>query len=243
MPTSIQFENVQGKQIFTVLTEPAVSQKQIVIMSHGFRGSSIGPARSFVDFETVLVQNGISSFRFDQPNSGNSEGDFIDSSFTSWLDTTAYFAQKYLDAGYKVALLGQSMGATASLVVAARPSLRAKIACVLLWVPDPKSSFSVEPSQMYEEAGQKYYGRFWQEAREADFLAALNTYSGGIHLVYGENDRYISPELRQTVIEKVAQKKQPYIVLPGQDHSPWDFAVTQNVFQEELQFLTRHFST
>jgi hypothetical protein len=35
------FEKVNNKNVFCVLSEPEENNKQIVIMSHGFRGSSI----------------------------------------------------------------------------------------------------------------------------------------------------------------------------------------------------------
>ena len=112
------FETISNKQVFCILTETEPIQKKIVIMSHGFRGSSIGPARSFVDFEKLLVKEGFSVLRFDQPCGGNSEGDCLNSSFNEWVQTTSYFAQKYLDQDYQVVLLGQSMGATTTMVVA-----------------------------------------------------------------------------------------------------------------------------
>ena len=68
----------------------------------------------------------------------------------------------------------------------------------------------------------------------------MKDYQGGIHLVYGENDRYISKKLRNQVIEDVKAKNQPYMVLPGQDHSPWDFDIVQKVYEEELAFLQKH---
>jgi len=68
----------------------------------------------------------------------------------------------------------------------------------------------------------------------------MEKYNGGIHLVYGENDRYISKELREKTIEQVKAKGQPYMILPGQDHSPWEFDVAQQVYKEEIQFLARY---
>jgi len=196
------FETINNKQVFCILTEPEPSQKKMVIMSHGFRGSSIGPARSFVVFEKLLLKEGFSVLRFDQPCGGNSEGNYIDSSFNEWLETTSYLAEKYLDLGYQVALLGQSMGATTTMVVAGKDHLKNRVPCVILWVPDAKSNTSVNPEQTYEEGGQIYKGKFWTEASAADFLGAMEKYNGGIHLVYGENDRYISKELREKTIEK-----------------------------------------
>lgn len=240
MNSQVSFEYINGKRIFQVLTEPEISEKKIVIMSHGFRGSSIGPARTFVDFENLLIKNGLSTLRFDQPCGGNSEGNYVDSSFNQWVETTTYFVKKYLGLGYKVALLGQSMGATTTMVVAAKDELKDKIPCILLWVPDPKSTFTTEGSKIGEEGGQKYKETFWEEARDSNFFNCLNEYEGGIHLVYGENDKYISKELRNQVIEEVKKKNQPFMVLPRQDHSSWDFDVAQKVYVAELAFLNKH---
>lgn len=240
MNNLVSFETIKGKKVFQIFTEPDPSEKKIVIMSHGFRGSSIGPARAFVDFENLLIKNGFSTLRFDQPCGGNSEGVYIDSSFNEWIDTTTYFAKKYLDLSYRVALLGQSMGATTTMIVASKSELRDRIPCIVLWVPDPKSTFTSEGSEIGEEGGQKYKETFWQEARDADFFQCVKDYQGGIHLVYGENDKYISEELRHQVIEEMKRKNQLFMVLPGQDHSPWDFDIAQNVYREELAFLKKH---
>lgn len=239
---SVYFENIAGKNVCCYFSEPDPSQKKIVIMSHGFRGSSVGPARTFVDFARLLLSYGISVLRFDQPNSGNSDGQYLDSSFNEWVDTTTYFALYYLERSYQVALLGQSMGATTTVVASAREELRGKIACLLLWVPDPKTSFHQAAEVIYEEEGEKYKGTFWLEAKRANFFACLQTYERGIHLVYGEYDRYISESLRQQVIERVQEKGQSVMLLQGQDHSAWEYDLTQQVYQEELQVLQTAFS-
>jgi pimeloyl-ACP methyl ester carboxylesterase len=238
---SVNYEKINGKDVFVAFSEPEKPQKKLVIMSHGFRGSSIGPARTFVDFGRILLKNRISVLRFDQPNSGNSEGDYIESSFNEWVDTTAYLANKYLKKDYQVALLGQSMGASTTVVASARPEVKEKIKCLLLWVPDPKTTFDKSPNEIYEEGGQKYKGTFWQEAKDSDFFGCLNQFEGAIHLVYGENDKYISKELRNEVVDAVKAKNQKVIILPKQDHSPWEFDIAQQVYDEELIILNRCF--
>lgn len=234
------FEEINGKKVFQILTMPQNTKNKIVIMSHGFRGSSVGPARTFVDFERMLLKNNYSVLRFDQPNSGNSEGDFINSSFNEWVYTLIYLAKKYLDLGYEVALLGQSMGATTTMIASGSNELLSKIPCIILWVPDPKSTFDKNPNDFYKEGSQKYKGIFWQQAKDSNFFDALEKYSGGIHLVYGEKDRYIENDLKEMVIKKIESKGQPIMILKGEDHSDWDFDTIQNVYKEELEFLDKY---
>lgn len=238
---SIGFEKINQKNIFFILDEPNEDSKKIVIMSHGFRGSSLGPARTFVNFTKVINDSGIGVLRFDQPGCGNSEGDFIDSSFNEWVATTTFFANKYLNLGYQVVLLGQSMGATTTMAVTAQKNIAGKIPCVILWVPGPTSDFNKPTDEIYEEEGQKYRGTFWQEAKDTDFFGCLDKYTGGIHLVYGEKDKYVPKEERDLVIEKVKAKNQPFMILKGQDHSPWQYDLAQNVYERELEFIKKYF--
>ncbi len=238
--STVFFEKINGKNIFQIFSENSKENKKMVIMSHGFRGSSIGPARAFVDFEKILFENGYCVLRFDQPNSGNSEGDFINSSFNEWINVIIYLAKKYLELGYKVSLLGQSMGATATMIAASNIDLKNKIPCIILWVPDPKTTFNKNPDAFYKEGSQKYRGTFWQEVKDLNFFNAFDNYPGRIHLVYGENDKYINHALKEKVVKKIQEKRQPFMILPGENHSDWDFDTIQNVYKEELDFLNKY---
>lgn len=231
------FENINNKKIFCYLSEPTSLQKKIVIMIHGFRGANTGPARQFVDFQRLLNIEGFSVLRTDLPNSGNSDGDFLDISFKEWVNTIVYFAKKYLNLGYEVNLLGQSMGASATIVASNDELIKNKIPCILLWVPDPETDFSEDPKGIYEESGQKYRGSFWQEAKDTNILKCLNDYEGKIHLVYGEIDRYVSKKLMNETIKIVKNKGQEVMILKGQDHSPWEYDLVQNVYKHELAKL------
>jgi len=233
------FEKIREKKVFVCLSQVETDKKKMVVMSHGFRGSSIGPARNFVDFQRFLNENGYSVLRFDQPNSGNSDGDYVDSSFNEWVDTTTYFAKKYLDLGYKVGLLGQSMGASTTVVASARPEIAGKIDCMLLWVPDPETDFEGIIDEIGEEGGQRYRNEFWKEAMDADFFGCLDKFNGKIHLVYGEKDRYVSLKLRKETIKLIQEKGQTVKILKGQDHSPWDYDLTWEVYKEELEVLKK----
>lgn len=241
MKNKVYFETVGNKKVFCYFSEPEINRNKIIIMSHGFRGNSTGPARTFVDFGRMLVKNDYTVLRFDQSGSGNSDGNYIVSSFNDWVDTIVYFAKKYLDSGYKVALFGQSMGATATVIAANRNGLKNKIPALILWVPDPKSDIDEKAREIYEEQGQKYDAKFWQEARHSNFFKRLDEYKGRIHLVYGEFDRFVKNKDKEKVIKKVENKNQPVMILKGQNHSPWEYDVAQKVYREEIKFLNSFF--
>ena len=234
------FEVVNKKKIFCALLEPENNQKKMVIMNHGFRGSSIGPARTFVDFSRRLGQEGYSVLRFDQPNSANSEGDYLYSSLKQWVETTKFFALKYLDLGYQIALLGHSMGGATAIATSAETELNGLIKCLLLWTPgDYDSKYNIEAEKTYEEKGQQFKGKFWHEVEELKIKECLGRYKGGIHLVFGESDKYISEKERNEFKNIVEAKGEDYMMLPGQDHSDWEFEWTQKVYEEEIKKLKK----
>lgn len=235
--TKVCFEKVNGKRIF-VTTDFVQDSKRLVIFSHGFRGNSCGPARQFVTFARLLNLAGFSTLRFDQPCCGNSEGNFLDVSFLEWVATTQHFAQKYLKQNFEVTLMGQSMGASTSVIVSAQPSLKNKISNLLLWVPDPKSDLEVKADKIYEEDGEKYYGRFWLEMMDCDFFACLGKFKNPIHLVYGDEDRYISSALRLDTIKAVANKGGKVLILADEDHSPWKYKNALTVMKEEIELIS-----
>lgn len=239
----VYFEKINNKKIFCYFSEPNSNDKKLVIMVHGFRAASVGPARQFVDFQRILNKEGFSVLRFDLPNSGNSDGDYLDVSYKEWVDTLVYFTKKYLDLGYKVALMGQSMGAAVVTVTTSRAKIKGKIPCILLWVPGANDGdFKGGDEEIFEEGGQKYKGKFWIEAHNANFFKCLESYKGGMHVVYGEKDRYVSQALRNKVFEIVKKKGQPYMILKGQDHSPWEYDLVQGVYKEELKILNEYIS-
>ncbi|GAB4219002.1 MAG: hypothetical protein Fur009_2940 [Candidatus Microgenomates bacterium] len=239
--TNVYFEKINNKKIFCYFTETSNSNNKVIIMSHGFRGSSLGPARTFVNFERLLVNEGYSVLRFDQPNCGNSDGDFLNASFKEWVKTIIYFAKKFIKENYKVCLLGQSMGATASLLAATNKSLEGKIKTLILWVPDPKSYVEVLPNKIYEESGEIYKGIFWLEAKDMNFLEKLKKFNGKIHLVYGQSDCFVDKRDVDDVIKIIKKRKDRYMILKGEDHSKWRYASAKRVFKEELEFLENNF--
>ena len=205
-------------------------------MCHGFKGDSIGPARGFVSFSRLLAQHGYSVLRFDQPNCGNSDGPFLDVSFNEWVDTIVALVDKYAEAGYRISLLGESMGASAAIVATSEDRIHGRVSALLLWSPDPVRSFNGDPAAVYEERGQKYRGRFWQEAKEADVTGSLQTFEGGIHLVHGKHDDVVGRDMHD-LVEVVREIGGTILTLDGEGHSIWHEDTALMVFAQETEKL------
>ena len=231
------YYDATGTRVAAVLHRGDHDAHRIVVMAHGFHSSKIGPSRYFVGIARSLAARGISTFRFDQPGSGDSEGAFEDSSFLTWTDTIEHFVRRFAEDGNAVALLGQSMGGTATLAAATR--LGDAVKGIALWSPDPM--LHADPTSMtgewMEEEGERVRPDFWREAASIDFLALYLALTSPAYMVFGTADAFIPVEDIRTV--EAARKKGDRIrVVEGLPHSAWADPKRTEIMQETLDFLT-----
>lgn len=231
-----QDQNFNGHRISTAFHDGG--SKSIVIFCHGYRGTNVGPNRFFVTAARQLDKQGISSLRFDQYGSGNSEGDFFDSSFLDWIETTKAVAENYLKQGYKVALFGQSMGGAAVTAVGSElPNLFAIVA----WSPDPNVEKFVTPkNEVIEESGQIVQARFWQEAHDAKIEDKISSIKTPMYIIQCTADEYVD-EQNRNAIAKNAQPNHKVENFEGYSHSKWTFEQSKEIIDKSVSFLVECF--
>jgi hypothetical protein len=232
------FELAGGRRIAYARHDAEGDPRAVVVMAHGFKSSKIGPSRYFVPLARTLAARGVSTFRFDQLGSGDSDGDFDNSSFITWTRTIEHFVRAFDDAGLRVALLGQSMGGTAA--VAATTALAGRLRGVVLWSPGPMldRSEQTDADAWVEEDGQRVRGAFWREAEAIDFLRCLQRLDAPAYLVFGTADHLIS----EAAMRSVAASAKPgdrVRVFDGLPHSAWPFEQRTQILEETADFLVR----
>jgi pimeloyl-ACP methyl ester carboxylesterase len=232
----LQFETHNNHRLATVFHDGG--GKRIVIFCHGFWGSLVGPGRHFVRAARQLADQGVSSLRFDQYGSGNSEGDFKDSSFDDWVATTRIIAQSYIEQGYQVALFSQSMGGASAIVAASQiPELASSV----VWVPDPKvNPPNPDPSGYDEAAGQIVQSSYWQEAHDAKAAEKLRQVKSPMYIIQCENDQYVAPD-NQAAIASNAQPQHEVIMLKGYGHGNWPYEEALKIVDNSVEFLVKSF--
>lgn len=224
-----------GHRISTVFHN--ADSKNIVIFCHGYRGTNIGPNRLFVRTARQLAEQSISSLRFDQFGSGNSEGDFFDSSFTDWVETTKAISKYYFEQGYRIALFGQSMGGSTVIVAGAESHLSAIVA----WVPDPNiDEFMMPENNIIEENGQIVQARFWQEAHDAKIADKLPLIKSPLYVVQCTADEYVDQKNRDA-IEKNIQSHHRIDTFEGYSHGRWTYDQSKNIIEKSVNFLVQNF--
>ncbi len=225
-----------GHKIATAFTD--AGGKGLVIYCHGYRSSTIGPNRFFVRAARKLAERGISSLRFDQYGSGNSEGDFLDSSFDDWIATTKAIFQEYIRKGFRVALFGQSMGASTAIVCAAE--LRGVVAMVA-WVPDASvDEFHAPESGIIEEGGQIVRASFWQEAHNTRVGDRLSSVNAPAYIVQCSADEYVDEANRKKIME-TAQQNHTLENFEGYKHSSWTYEQSEEIINKSVDFIVRSF--
>lgn len=223
-----------GRSLAAVLHE--TGGDALVVFCHGFRGEKTGPNRTFVRAARSLASRGISSLRFDQYGSGDSEGDFLESRFADWVETLTALVDEQRAAGRRVALFGQSMGGSAVLCAASR----APVEAVVAWVPDASvDTFTPDPRGFVEEGGQRVGNAFWQDAHDADVPARFAEVTAPCHLVFGTADAYVSTENREALLA-VARPTDVVDVFDGYSHSAWTYDQAEDVIARSVEFLAGH---
>jgi len=236
MKITTQDQNFNEHRISTTFYEAGI--KNIVIFCHGYRGTNVGPNRFFVKAAKQLLEKNISSLCFDQYGSGNSEGDFFDSSFIDWIETTKTITKSYLEQGYKLALFGQSMGGATVIAVSAKiPNLSAIVA----WVPDPNvDDFTPPENGIFEEGGQIVQACFWQEAHDAKVADLIPLIKTPMYIVQCTDDGYVDEQNRNAII-KNARSYHKVDNFEGYSHSSWTYEQSKEIINRSVNFLIQYF--
>ena len=236
MKEQLQTQQYNDHSIATAFHD--VQAKKVVIFCHGYRGTAVGPSRTFVQTARKLAEHGISSLRFDQYCSGNSDGNFIDSSFNDWVVTSTKIVEDYLGKGYEVALFGQSMGGATVICVS---SSIASITATVAWVPDPNvEPFTPPKNDIIEEGGQRVHASYWQEAHDMKVADKLQRIKTPLYIVQCSADEYVSAENHRAIIEN-SQPQHKVEMFEGYNHSSWTYEQAEVIINSSVNFLVKSF--
>jgi pimeloyl-ACP methyl ester carboxylesterase len=229
------FVELAGHRVAAVFHD-AGPPNRVVMMAHGFKSSKIGPSRYFVVLARALAERGVSTFRFDQPGSGDSPRLFEESSFRTWVDTIEAAARLYIDRGAAVALLGQSVGGLAALAAAVR--VGNALSGLALWSAAPMlhTDFSSITGQWMEEDGQRVSWDFWREAAELDFLDLYRRLPVQADMLFGDADHLI-PVSEMRTVAAACKPGDRVRLIEGLPHSAWPEPPRLELLQETADVL------
>ena len=241
---------VDGQSVVGTLEIPddAVAPAPVVLMLHGFTGTRdelpVKDTDDGVYTRTAreLSKNGYASLRIDFRGSGESDGDWEDTTFSGQIKDAVAAIDWLRDNpeinGSKISVLGWSQGGlVATHAVAARP----EVTSTVLWAPvtNPLVTFSNllgSETVMNAIAGDAatphtvklpwgvettLKGAFYQELPTTSAAAAIAAYPGPVMVIVGSRDTTVTPQPAsgQVLIDYHPGKEQ--LVVFDTDHV-WD---------------------
>lgn len=234
----VAFDN-EGMNLVSTLTIPRIPQKcPIIIILNGFTGNrndAIIPGTNEPFFERAsrrLAENGIASLRIDFRGSGESEGEYSMTSFSTQISDTKA-AIDYINNELRhrvntrsIGLIGYSQGGLVAAVVAARDK---RVNSVVLWSP------VASPTACYEGLLTKEGLRRGIELNDGEVITlgmyADEFYLGDITLGKG----FFIDIFKIDPVAEIMRYKNPLMIVAGKG----DIIVWPQPYKANL-FLTYH---
>ncbi len=233
---------VQGQTVAGTLCLPQGGPAPVVLMLHGFTGSrdemlvtGVGEG-VFSRSARRMAQQGLASFRIDFRGSGDSEGDFSDTTYEGQI-ADALAALKVLAdeprvQGDRIGVLGWSQGGLAAAAVAGRSNVPVATA---LWaaVADPMESLGGTMGADVVAAGLKtgdvalQIHLSWKDIAlkqgyfdgmlAMDPVAEVSAYQGPLFVAHGWRDEAVLPHAAAKFL--AAHKASQDVWMEDMDHS------------------------
>ena len=238
---SITFPNGRGQQLAAHLDVPAGRHPHaFAVFAHCFTcGSSLTASRNIC---RALNLNGVAVLRFDFTGLGRSEGDFIDTNFTTNISDLVA-AGEWLERTYRAPelLIGHSLGGAAVLCAATKlPSVKAVATIGAPFAPDHVSSHFAEDLATIAAEGHATVdigGRPFRIAKQ--FLDDLNNHQldqklshlrAAALFLHSPQDKVVGIK-EAAKLYAAARHPKSFVSLDGADHLLSDKADSQYVGQ------------
>lgn len=222
---SVSFPNA-GKQLFGVLltpSKPKTRKYPCVVLAHGFTGEKTEHHKIFVLCARLLAENGIASFRFDFRFSGDSEGDFEDTTISSQISDfkrALQYASSHSKIDKKrIGALGLSMGS----VVAFEASLVNRLVKSLcLWAT------IADPAKVFGTWLEKEWFRQMVDGRYGVYYGLPPDYSQPGWILKKE---FFTDLPRHNPLSKVKRLRKPLLIIHGKADQDVDVSNSIDLYQ------------
>lgn len=228
METNIHFVNHSGERLFGTHHRPDAPSEYGVVLGHCFtctRHTGI-----LAETGARLTAAGFHVLRFDFSGNGQSEGVFMETSYTKYItemEAAADFLKTY---GVKwLGFAGHSMGAAVSVLAGARNSGVQAICAIAgrLTGMDPTRIFSQDQQRRFQETGRLEFvsrgrhleldSRFLNDMLSHDMPAAVASLRIPLLIVHGTLDEIV-PSDQAAKAHSVNPDHSELVIIPGADH-------------------------
>jgi uncharacterized protein len=226
--TDISFLNHLGERLFGNHHQPDASSEYGVVLGHCFTCTRhTGILR---EAGTMLTAAGFHVLRFDFSGNGQSEGVFIETSYSKYITEMGDAANFLKSQGVKwLGFAGHSMGAAVSVLAGAGLSGVQAVCAIAgrLTGMDPSRIFSLDQRRQYQETGRLEFvsrgrqleldSRFLNDMLLHDMPAAVASLSIPLLIVHGTQDDIV-PVDQALKAQTINPGHSELVVIPGADH-------------------------
>jgi len=235
----IDIQNRKNKRLSALFHEPTSQTNKIVIITHSFKGDKdYQPIMR--EFSERICNDGYAVIRFDCWGSGESDGEFENSSITTQIEDLEDVIKYSRSIGYsEICLIGLSLGTTDSIM-----AYDSSIKCMVLWSPvfehghlyeDYKDEILKNGFIMRERllTGEKVKcGKaMWQEFKDVRPYERLSEIKCPVLAIIGSEDSHISEDKAKRFMAMIPAEIK-LEVIQGGDH---DFLV-EEAKEKAIQF-------
>ncbi len=221
----IEITNSRKQSLSALLHEPTNQTNKLIIITHSFKGDKdYQPIMG--DFSHHICEEGYAVLRFDCWGSGESDGEFINSSITTQIEDLKDVIQYAKTLGYtNICLIGLSLGTT-DLIMAYDESIK----CIVMWSPVfqhdhlyedyktevLKNGYIIRQRKLTGEK-VKCGKQMWQDFKDVKPYKRLHEIRCPVLAIIGSTDDHISKEKAQEYMNVIPAKHE-LIVIDGGDH-------------------------
>jgi dipeptidyl aminopeptidase/acylaminoacyl peptidase len=224
----------EGQRISGVLHLPDEGSPPCVIASHGLLSSK--DSEKYIAIGQRLSQEGIAMLRFDFRGIGESEGRLEDDTVSrriADLDSAITYVKSYPGMGYRIGLLGSSLGGYISLIGA---SMEREIRSVVIWATpfhlDDLGSKGTEGNPLPGEA-------FFKDLPRHRLLPLLPKISNCL-VIHGEKDELVPVNQAWEIFHTLGGPKEIHVIedadhrLTNPSHRQRAIELSVNWFKKNL---------
>jgi len=226
--TDIRFSNHLGERLFGTHHRPGAPSEYGVVLGHCFTCTRhTGILRAV---GTRLTAAGFHVLRFDFSGNGQSEGVFIETSYSKYITEMEVAANYLKSRGVKwLGFAGHSMGAAVSVLSGARLSGIQAVCAIAgrLTGMDPSRIFSLDQRRQYQETGRLEFvsrgrhleldSRFLNDMLSHDMPAAVASLSIPLLIVHGAKDEIVPADQAEKA-HSINPGHSELVMIPGADH-------------------------